>query len=1242
MATTKRSSYRYRMLWYMLASNFLAICSLAQPAGVGLDPTKRLSQYTVDTWTYAEGLSSNSIIDCYYSRDGYLWFASYDGLVRFDGLHFTIYDKSNTPAFKTNGLLEIYEDEVGMWIGTNGGGLILRQGEKFSHIPSGPALKGNVVTAIEGDGDGGYWLGSRLGLVHYQDSVFKPTEHPLLGKANVYDLARDAEGRLWVATAGSGVFYLEDNTFHQLTEDLGTLPSKSARVLYPEADGSMWIGLDVGFALWDGEVKDQVGVEDGLPSNFVNTFLRDPRGTFWVGTDEGLVRYNPNTREVEVLDPALLSHNTIQSIISDHEGSLWLGTYRGGINRLKDGKFTNFGVPEGLPSEVVNVTLPVDDGVWIGTDYGIGRLSGQQITPYLLGNNAEENRVRDIIQDSQGRIWLCTYQGLVLWDKGRIIQKVDTDHGLSNNRVRTAAEDQDGNIWIGTANGLNRLAPDGTITQWGQEEGLQNDFIMSLLVGRDNSLWIGTNGGGVFHLEGGEFKAITSRQGLANDVVFQITEDSDGTLWVGTSGGLSVIRNGKASTLGLTEGLVANAVFQVVEDRFDDYWMTTDKGVLRVNKQELRGLVRGDLDAIQKVKLYSVADGMRARETTGASHMGMDAQGRLWVPTLDGVTLIDPQEISPNLNVPEVVIEEVRVNQSLQYGSTIKVPKGQNRIEIHYTALTFLASEEVNFEYKLEGFDEDWVEVGDSRLAIYTNLPPGNYTFRVIAGNSDDYWNKEGATLHLEKEARFVETIYFYIILMILVLGTGLVLYYVRLTNLNSRNQQLTAMVEERTQNIKRQSEDIRKQAEELETINSIVQTINQEYELDRVLEALIHEALKLFPQSERAAFLVYNEEERDYAFKATRGIGHEDFRSLRLSPQEAFSTFGGDYQEVEEGVFIVKTFHDVIGKLVLKDVRSSLVMTIKRGDFPEGFLFLLNTSNHRAFDKSDSARLKRFRDHALSAYSKAKVLQDLEIQKRKLELYFQNMNDSVQYARRIQEALLPREQVQKKIFPESFIFYRPKDVVSGDFYWVAEHNGLKIIAAVDRTGHGVPGAFMSVLGNSLLNQIVNERGITSPGLILEELHRMTRITLQQSSKDALSHDGMDVALCQVNTKTNKLIFAGAKRPLYFFRENQLHVIKGDKFSIGGLPHEEEEVGFAEHNLPLDGIQAMYLFSDGYYDQFNKETGKKFMVSRFKNMLRNIHAMPVADQKTIVAKRIIEWMGKQDQVDDMLVIGVKF
>ncbi len=257
-----------------------------------------------------------------------------------------------------------------------------------------------------------------------------------------------------------------------------------------------------------------------------------------------------------------------------------------------------------------------------------------------------------------------------------------------------------------------------------------------------------------------------------------------------------------------------------------------------------------------------------------------------------------------------------------------------------------------------------------------------------------------------------------------------------------------------------------------------------------------------------------------------------------------------------------------------------------------------------------------------------------------KLELAYREIRDSIHYAKRIQEAILPDEQIIHKVFGDAFIYYKPKDIVCGDFYWFAKKGDEIIMAAIDCTGHGVPGALMTVIGNSILHQVVNFSGVTDPAKILNQLDRKLLETMKHHG-GAITNDGMDVSICRYRISKRELTFAGAKRPLYLFKKGELLEIKGNKFPIGSFQYDSEKL-FTEHRLNVNSGDTIYLFSDGYQDQFGGRDGKKFMVGQFRDMLQEIHNMPMHEQCSLVEKRMLAWQGGMDQTDDVLLMGIRF
>ena len=263
----------------------------------------------------------------------------------------------------------------------------------------------------------------------------------------------------------------------------------------------------------------------------------------------------------------------------------------------------------------------------------------------------------------------------------------------------------------------------------------------------------------------------------------------------------------------------------------------------------------------------------------------------------------------------------------------------------------------------------------------------------------------------------------------------------------------------------------------------------------------------------------------------------------------------------------------------------------------------------------------------------------EITVQKEIIEAKNQSITESINYAKRIQDAALPRVEEIKRAIPESFIYFKPRDIVSGDFYWFTKVENKIVVTAADCTGHGVPGAFMSLIGNDLLNEIVSARGVLESDKILNELHDSVRKALRQEENK--SRDGMDLALCVIDTETKKLQFSGAKNPLVYFKNGQMTVIKGDKYPIGGVQFQLDR-NYTRHEIDLSEPMMIYIFSDGYQDQFGGENSEKFMSKNFKALLKEIHEKPVEEQKQILDERFKAWKGDRSQIDDILVMGMRF
>lgn len=822
-----------------------------------LDPGRKISQYKVSVWGIEEGLPQSTIFCIIQTGEGYICVGTEEGVVRFDGVHFKVYDKHNVEQISSHYIRSLYEDREGnLWIGTYGGGLICLEKEDgiFKEYTREQGLSDNAVLALDQDSEGILWIGTSSGLNRMENGKFSLyTTADGLSDNQINTLCRDKEGNLWIGTqnglnrmnpAGS-----TDSRFTRFTTGEG-LSHDRVNVLYRDRDGDIWTGTENGLNRMTPREFDRKGkgkftvytTASGLSNDNIKAIYEDREGNIWIGTyGGGLNRMDAaNGKFTSFSKKDGLSGNTVLSILEDTEGGLWIGTYGGGISYLQDGKFLVYGAPEGLSVDGVRPIIEDKKGkIWLGTiGGGLNRFDEKTgtVTEISTANGLSNDIIRSILEDRNGTLWAGTDGGglnrIVFDEKGETstITKYTTGEGLPDDNVRALYEDRDGYLWVGTENGLCRRGPDprdDTFTTYTTGQGLSHHIIRSILQDRDGYVWVGTDGGGVNRLDvskkDGTFTVslYTTKQGLSNDLVRDIYEDGEGTLWIGTKEGLNRLKNGKLTALTTRDGLYDNVIFRILEDRTGNFWMSCNKGIFQIPRKALDDYCDGKRDRFPCVS-YDQRDGMRSRECNGsATPAGWRSRdGRLWIPTIKGAVVVDPANIKTNRLPPPVVIEEIDTydrNIHFPMASLSSSPEkivfspGTERFEIHYTGLSYSAPSKVRFRYKLEGFDNGWMEVGTRRIAYYTKVPPGDYTFRVTACNNDGIWNETGAFVSFYVKHFFYQTWWFYMICALFALFSALFIYRLRVRQLTNRKVELEQLVAHRTRQLAESNKELEK-----------------------------------------------------------------------------------------------------------------------------------------------------------------------------------------------------------------------------------------------------------------------------------------------------------------------------------------------------------------------------------------------------------------------------------------------
>ncbi|MEW6364769.1 MAG: two-component regulator propeller domain-containing protein [Acidobacteriota bacterium] len=784
-----------------------AVTLLPCDPGLAFDPNKPPTQYIRDVWQTENGLPQNSILHIAQTPDGYLWLATYEGLVRFDGLRFTVFDSENTPEITKNTVFAMHVARDGsLWFGTSGGGLVRHTGGRFTALGVAEGLSNGIVRALEESRDGSLWIATYGGgLNRLKDGkVSVLTSSDGIPSNFLLDVLEDRDGGVWVGTAGAGLALFTGGRWTTYTTAEG-LAGMFVRRILEDRLGNVWVGTTSGLSCFSEGKLATYTRKHGLPGDAIFAIYEDLDGNLWIGTEGGgLALYNGG-KFIPFSQRLPLSDNVVTALREDGEGSFWIGTENAGLNRWRVGKFTAYTSVEGVSGRTIRAVCESGDGgLWMGSSGGgVTSFKNGSFRSYTTGNGLPDDYVRSVCVDRKNDVWLGTRKGLCRLRGGKVTVYTTRD-GLPDDNVRAVFEDRGGALWLGTRHGLCCMK-DGKLTVYGTRDGLAHDDIATITQGSNGDLWFGTNGGGVSRLRDGRFTTFSTRDGLSSDVVYSIYCDAEGSVWIGTyGGGLSRIREGKIDTWTRRSGLFDNVAFQILEDARGQLWMSCNRGIYSVSKRALDDVAAGRTSSVRCVS-FGKADGMRSSECNSGCPAGCRTRdGRLWFPTCNGVVAIDPEHLEEKEQPPPLVVEDLLVDgQHVDLGAENVVPPGSHSLEIRYTSPSFLAPERVKFKYRLDGFDRDWVDVGTRRAAYYTNLPPASYTFSVKACNNGGVWNETGASIGFTLLPFFYQTGWFIALCAAGTVSLGLSLHLLRVRSLRRRREELARQVDDALAKIK-------------------------------------------------------------------------------------------------------------------------------------------------------------------------------------------------------------------------------------------------------------------------------------------------------------------------------------------------------------------------------------------------------------------------------------------------------
>jgi signal transduction histidine kinase/ligand-binding sensor domain-containing protein len=716
-----------RVLGYVVCLIFLLLAS-----------TGCWAQYRSTQWTADNGLPQNSVRGIVEGSDGYIWVATLNGVAKFDGIHFTVFDKSNTPGISSNRFVAMLRGGANeLWLPSEDGNLIRYHDGKFETLGLSKGIRPHSVGAITGDQKGGIWIESDAKILAWNAAAGR-FERSSFSTEDLQFIPLWWVGTGFWARRGNQLVCFSRGSLQTYTLN-ASVPVSKIRGVAVGGDGAVWMALTQGGL---GQLRNGEFVPMANP--IVMPFLSSSRHDWKVEISNNFVRQ---------LDfPSGGADKAIQynTILSDSEGNAWIGSENEGLFRVQRQSIRTLSTAQGLASDNIYPILKMRSGdIWVGSwPAGLSRIRNGQVTAYTTKDGVP-GLVSSLYEDRAGTLWVATHNGI----RTLVHEKLTTPAYLPQEAmpaVQAMYQTSAGDMMLGTSKGIYLLTgnqPRLLTTK----DGLAGDDVRTIIEDRKGDVWIGGYGG-VTRIHNGAMERWTEAQGLPSNNVRSLFEDSKGEIWVGTyDGGIGWFRNGHWIKFDESRGLYDNGAFQILEDDKGQFWMSSNRGIYRVNRQQLEDVADGKLSRVDSVA-YGRADGMLSVECNGGLWPGgvKDNQGQLWFPTQKGVAIVNPSAVIVVDKPPRVSIESVSIEDKVQAdASKVVLKPGQSNLEVNYTALTYSKPEQVTFRYMLDGVDEHWEEIGHRRTAYYSHLPPGEYVFRVAARNGDGLTSTENALLRV-------------------------------------------------------------------------------------------------------------------------------------------------------------------------------------------------------------------------------------------------------------------------------------------------------------------------------------------------------------------------------------------------------------------------------------------------------------------------------------------------------------
>jgi len=1059
-------------------------------------------------------------------------------------------------------------------------------------------LPSNVINDILQDRHGYMWFATQVGASRFDGYHF--TNYGInngLPGNETECLFEDSKGRIWVGTLGGGVAVLSGKNWSFIDKQKG-LVNNHIKSVFEDPRGIIWCVSENGVSGITGDTIVTFSADNGLSGTIVTSSCIDNYGRLLLGTENGINRLTRDDRKNNWSIEHFLGGVIVLDLVHDKQDNLWIATQGNGIFQYNGNTFIRYTGRQGLPGNTVTRLLCDAEGsIWAGFyENGLGRFMNGSFIP-LKDTRLRKTTVRKLAEDKKHRIWAVSQNndGVFVISAGHV-QHISVLNGLPDNRIWAFHEDSDGNIWMGSMSGISKIGKK-PFELYTTVEGLPGKDVLSVFADSSGAVWGGTYNGPFVVMPDNTVHTFTGIRGLPADAptVFKIAQDKNNMLWFATYYGPTLFTGERFRNFynkdWEREGVNTSSITDIAVDEKNRLILAGDEGI-----------------CIFYSGTYRYPDEYKELAEKDIRAISYDASGNLWICTSEGIFIygknrivITSDEGLSNNSCNDIFTDDSGI-------AWIATDNGLNSISLsaegRYTIKNITRSDGLLSNSIM--FAE-----GDHTGSLWIGHENGLSRLDIQSGKIMTYGESDGFTaLETYQKAVSVDRNNHVWI------GTvnGLFRYNPE-RDVPQKNPPRTYITAVEFYN---DTSDIYAYTSLADSLSGLPTDLVLTYHKNNLVFTFVglHYA---------------NTAKNTYQYKLE---GYDDKWS-----EITVNTSSHPYQKLPHGnyKFIVKAancdgvwsapvvFSFIIRPPFWKTVWFYFI------EIAAGISLIL------AFVRIRERKLKH--DRKVLTQKVSERTAEIERQRDHIAEINRSITDSIMYAQRIQSAVLPEEDLIRKVLGEFFILFKPRDIVSGDFYWISSKGSKIIFVVADCTGHGVPGAFMSMLGVSLLNEIVTSSDSFTAADILNQLRNNLKRTLSQTGKANEARDGIDLTLFMINPERKEAQFAGAYNPLLLVSGNEMTVFKGDKMPIG--IHLAQEKPFTNHVFPVASGDMIYMYSDGYADQFGGPLQKKFNSIRFRELLQQIHREPLDVQKNILNSNFENWKGDKPQIDDILVTGIK-